>query len=320
VTTEIDERDVWVTEPESLTIGKLNAAVRRLRDEVTAARASRSAPPAPARFFDKRAADVLACEVQRLIERKVIDSRSPAADALLDYVDPGPNESVPELLAASPAPPAPERAEIERLAKELRESAYDLGAIRYDPRSRGRDTGPDKKRMDKAEAAVLAAFDRALAAMREERDEAERWRVAVADGLGYLNRPEGQGGYEVAEPSVIIKAFRDLSADADALHDGIVEAEMERSALAAQDGLREAALEEAARTVAATEPAFAYGIPDASDTLIRAAARVRALSTPAAPRCHCTFEAGDSPCPMHGMDEEDPPTPAAPKKETEHHE
>jgi HAMP domain-containing protein len=91
-------------------------------------------------------------------------------------------------------------------------------------------------------------------------------------------------------------------------------------ALAAQDGLRERTLEEAARTVAATEPAFAYGIPDASDTLIRAAARVRALSTPAAPRCHCTFEAGDSPCPMHGMDEEDPPTPAAPKKETEHHE
>jgi hypothetical protein len=45
----------------------------------------------------------------------------------------------------------------------LRENAYDLGAIRYDPRSRGRDTGPDKKRMDKAEAAVLAAFDRALA-------------------------------------------------------------------------------------------------------------------------------------------------------------
>jgi predicted secreted protein len=56
------------------------------------------------------------------------------------------------------------------------------------------------------------------------------------------------------------------------------------SALAAQDGLRERVLEEAARTVAATEPAFAYGIPDASDTLIRAAARVRALSTPAAPK------------------------------------
>jgi hypothetical protein len=52
-------------------------------------------------FFDKRAADALAREVQNLIDRKVIDSRSPAADALLDYVDPGPNESVPGKLAAS---------------------------------------------------------------------------------------------------------------------------------------------------------------------------------------------------------------------------
>lgn len=54
--------------------------------------------------FDKRAADALAREVQKLIDRKVIDSRSPAADALLDYVDPGPNESVPEKLAAPPPP------------------------------------------------------------------------------------------------------------------------------------------------------------------------------------------------------------------------
>jgi hypothetical protein len=28
--------------------------------------------------------------------------------------------------------------------------------------------------------------------------------------------------------------------------------------------------------------------------------------------CHCTFEAGDSPCPMHGMDEEPAPAAAAP--------
>ena len=51
--------------------------------------------------FDKRAADALAREVQKLIDRKVIDSRSMAADALLDYVDPGPNESVPGKLAES---------------------------------------------------------------------------------------------------------------------------------------------------------------------------------------------------------------------------
>ena len=51
--------------------------------------------------FDKRAADALAREVQKLIDRKVIDSRSMAADALLDYVDPGPNESVPGKLGES---------------------------------------------------------------------------------------------------------------------------------------------------------------------------------------------------------------------------
>jgi hypothetical protein len=61
-----------------------------------------AAPPEAPHFFDKRAADALACEVQKLIDRKVIDARSPAADALLDYVDPGPNESVPAKLAAAP--------------------------------------------------------------------------------------------------------------------------------------------------------------------------------------------------------------------------
>jgi hypothetical protein len=31
---KIEERDLWVTEPESLTVGQLNEVVRRLRDEV----------------------------------------------------------------------------------------------------------------------------------------------------------------------------------------------------------------------------------------------------------------------------------------------
>jgi hypothetical protein len=39
-----------------------------------------------------------------------------------------------------------------------------------------------------------------------------------------------------------------------------------------------------------------------------------ALSSPA-PRCHCTYEAGDSPCPMHGMDEDEGPlAPSRPAK------
>jgi hypothetical protein len=47
-----------------------------------------------------------------------------------------------------------------------------------------------------------------LEAATARAEEAERWRVDVAEGLGYINRPEGQSGYEVAEPSVIIDAFR----------------------------------------------------------------------------------------------------------------
>lgn len=38
--------------------------------------------------FDRRCADALADEVDVLIKRRMIDSRSPAADALLDYRDP----------------------------------------------------------------------------------------------------------------------------------------------------------------------------------------------------------------------------------------
>ena len=34
--------------------------------------------------------------------------------------------------------------------------------------------------------------------------ELEAWQKEVANGLGYLNQPEGQAGYEVAAPSEII--------------------------------------------------------------------------------------------------------------------
>lgn len=42
--------------------------------------------------FDKLGADRLADEVDVLVRRKVIDSRSPAADALLDYREPPSSE------------------------------------------------------------------------------------------------------------------------------------------------------------------------------------------------------------------------------------
>lgn len=56
-----------------------NAEVKKLRYALSRA---------PLRTFDQIGADHLADEVCVLIDRKIIDSRSPAADALLDYRDP----------------------------------------------------------------------------------------------------------------------------------------------------------------------------------------------------------------------------------------
>jgi len=53
-----------------------------------------------------------------------------------------------------------------------------------------------------------ASLRAALSDAERRAGEAERWQVEVAEGLGYLNRAEGQDGYEVAEPSVIIAAFK----------------------------------------------------------------------------------------------------------------
>lgn len=69
--------------------------------------------------WDKRAADALAVEVEKLIERKVIDSRSPAADALLDYRD-GKIQG-PHLAPAAPPPAAGPR--LNRAERETQAAA-----------------------------------------------------------------------------------------------------------------------------------------------------------------------------------------------------
>lgn len=51
----------------------------------------------------RRAADALADEVAVLVRRKVVDSRSPAADALLDYRDPPSTERADRIAAAESA-------------------------------------------------------------------------------------------------------------------------------------------------------------------------------------------------------------------------
>ncbi len=70
------------------------------------------------------------------------------------------------------------------------------------------DVKRQRVRAEKAEAA--------LAGEHSAREAAERWQVEVAEGIGYLNRAEGQSGYEVAEPSVIVEAFKAAEQAADA--------------------------------------------------------------------------------------------------------
>lgn len=86
----------------------LNAAAAR--EEALRARVRELEAAAPRKPFDVRCADALADEVAALVRRKVIDSRSPAADALLDYRNP-------------PSSPRADRmAELERELGELRKA------------------------------------------------------------------------------------------------------------------------------------------------------------------------------------------------------
>lgn len=91
-------------------------------------RANLSAPsvaPAPdARPFDKIGADRLADEVAAMVTRGVLDPRSPAADALLDYRCP-PRTPRSDALAAAPASAAPDVAAlIARRPKERHGIAF----------------------------------------------------------------------------------------------------------------------------------------------------------------------------------------------------
>lgn len=59
------------------------------------------------------------------------------------------------------------------------------------------------------EEALTAQRDEA----REERDELRAWQLAVAEGMGYVNRAEGVGGYEVAPASVIVDSWNQMATE-----------------------------------------------------------------------------------------------------------
>ena len=95
-------------------LGRADEVRFDLADQLLAATQEVERLRAIAGTFDKRCADRLAEEVAVLVLRKVIDSRSPAADALLDYRDPPSTEHADRLAKAD--------AECERLRKLVGEA------------------------------------------------------------------------------------------------------------------------------------------------------------------------------------------------------
>jgi len=53
---------------------------------------------------------------------------------------------------------------------------------------------------------VAAAVDREMA-LRARVAELEAWQLTVAEATGYVNRPEGQAGYEVADADTVAGAI-----------------------------------------------------------------------------------------------------------------
>jgi hypothetical protein len=109
------------------------------------------------------------------------------------------------LRSASPVAqgePRADLAEIERLVHAAIGSATTAALA---------DAGPSAGYAAETDEAAKDAERRLLSALHSlvrRAEAAEGWQLAVADGLGYVNRAEGQGGYEVAEPSVVLASYR----------------------------------------------------------------------------------------------------------------
>ena len=70
----------------------------------------------------------------------------------------------------------------------------------------------------KAELDASDSDDRlAVKRLTAEVERLTAWQVAVADGLGYLNCGEGQGGYEIADPETVIGAWREQEREVERL-------------------------------------------------------------------------------------------------------
>ena len=120
----------------------------------------------------RRCADALADEVAVLVRRKIVDSRSPVADALLDYMEP-PSSPRSERLAAL-------ETEVERLTRELAEERRHFLADEERRKLMG-----DALYAEGQNARLARRVERLTTALRAIRDEtAEKyspsWEVARA--------------------------------------------------------------------------------------------------------------------------------------------
>jgi hypothetical protein len=58
-------------------------------------------------------------------------------------------------------------------------------------------------------SAIRAALA-SIPSLQQRIAELEAWRVAIAEGTGFINRAEEQSGYEIADPQTIINHFQKL--------------------------------------------------------------------------------------------------------------
>ena len=56
---------------------------------------------------------------------------------------------------------------------------------------------------------ALAGYSERAAALESRVAELEAWQLTIAEGTGFINRAEGQSGYEVADPKTILEHFKE---------------------------------------------------------------------------------------------------------------
>lgn len=199
-------------------IASLHAAVPVLIDQVDALRRDvASLSKRPLRTFAQIGADRLADEVDVLVRRKVIDSRDPAADALVDYRDGHPTSArsdrmvdlereVAELTAARDRHRALVAEELNTCRDTLGAMSAELGTLRTEISGVVAERDIFREDFERAAEAATAALldvkevtadrDRLLAGIREAEDTLARLAKPGEHGLdvvGVLRALRGGG-------------------------------------------------------------------------------------------------------------------------------